>query len=74
MCPVGRSWRTDETYLTVKGVWECLCRVVPTLEDAIELIDWSGRAGKSRSIFNVLKNGCRVEALQRSAIDRIERR
>ena len=24
-CPVGRSWRMDETSIKVKGVWKYLC-------------------------------------------------
>ena len=27
-CPVGRSWRMDETYVRVKGVWKYLYRAV----------------------------------------------
>src|SRR5471032_3062 len=26
--PVGKSWRTDETYIRVKGEWWYLCRAV----------------------------------------------
>ena len=27
-CPVGRSWRMDETYVKVRGVWKYLYRAV----------------------------------------------
>src|SRR6185503_17023940 len=27
-CPVGRSWRMDETYVKIKGIWACLYRAV----------------------------------------------
>jgi transposase-like protein len=27
-CPVGRSWRMDETYIRIKGVWKYLYRAV----------------------------------------------
>ena len=57
-----------------KGVkWRLLTnRAAPTLEDAIELIDWYRARWEIEIYFNVLKNGCKVEALQLSAIDRIE--
>lgn len=48
-------------------------RAAPTLEDAIELIDWYRARWETAIYFNVLKNGCKVEAPQLSAIDRIER-
>ncbi len=54
--------------------WRLLTnRAAPTLEDAIELIDWYRARWKIEMYFNILKNGCKVEALQLSAIDRIER-
>ena len=61
-----------------KGVkpveWRLLTnRAASTLEDAIELIDWYRARWEIEIYFNVLKNGCKVEALQLSAIDRIER-
>ena len=61
-----------------KGVkpveWRLLTnRAAPTLADAIELIDWYRARWEIEIYFNVLKNGCKVEALQLSAIDRIER-
>ncbi len=61
-----------------KGVkpieWRLLTnRPAPTLEQAIELIDWYWARWEIEIYFHVLKNGCEVEALQLSAIDRIER-
>jgi hypothetical protein len=61
-----------------KGVkpveWRLLTnRPAPTLDDAIELIDWYRARWEIEIYFNILKNGCKVEALQLSAIDRIER-
>lgn len=61
-----------------KGVkpieWRLLTnRPAPTLEQAVELIDWYRARWEIEIYFHVLKNGCEVEALQLSAIDRIER-
>jgi hypothetical protein len=54
--------------------WRLLTnRAAPALEDAIELIDWYRARWEIEIYFNVLKNGCKVEELQLSAIDRIER-
>lgn len=54
--------------------WRLLTnRAAPTLDDVIELIDWYRARWEVEIYFNVLKNGCKVEALQLSAIDRIER-
>ncbi|RJG11337.1 IS4 family transposase [Massilia cavernae] len=61
-----------------KGVkpveWRLLTnRQASTVEQAIELIEWYRARWEIEIYFNVLKNGCEVEALQLSAIDRIER-
>ena len=48
-------------------------RAAPTLAQAIELIDWYRARWEIEVYFNVLKNGCEVEQLQLSAIERIER-
>jgi hypothetical protein len=46
---------------------------VTTLEQAATLIDWYRSRWEIEMFFHVLKNGCRIEALQLGAIDRIER-
>lgn len=61
-----------------KGVkpieWRLLTnRSAPTLEQAVELIDWYRARWEIEIYFHALRNGCEVEALQLSAIDRIER-
>lgn len=61
-----------------KGVkpveWRLLTnRTAPALEDVIELIDWYRARWEIEIFFNVLKNGCEVESLQLSGIDRLER-
>jgi hypothetical protein len=54
--------------------WRLLTnRAAPALEDVIELIEWYRARWEIEIYFNVLKNGCKVESLQLSAIDRIER-
>lgn len=54
--------------------WRLLTnRVVANLDDAIELIDWYRARWEIEALFNILKNACRVEALQLSAIERLER-
>ncbi|MEN3263090.1 IS4 family transposase [Sodalis endosymbiont of Spalangia cameroni] len=48
-------------------------RVPEGREDIVELIDWYRARWEIEMFFNVLKNGCCVEALQLSTVDRIER-
>lgn len=36
--PVGKSWRMDETYIKVNGVWVYLYRVVDSLGNTIEFL------------------------------------
>jgi hypothetical protein len=48
-------------------------RSAPALENVIELIKWYRACWEVEIYFNVLKNGCKVETLQLSAINRIER-
>ena len=48
-------------------------RRAETLADACELIDWYRARWEIEIFFNVLKNGCDVEELQLSAMDRLER-
>ncbi len=48
-------------------------RDVPDLAEAARLIDWYRARWEVETFFHVLKNGCRVEALQLSTIERIER-
>lgn len=54
--------------------WRLLTnREAPALADVIELIDWYRARWEIEMFFNVLKNGCRIEALQLSGVDRLER-
>ena len=48
-------------------------REAAPVEAVVELIDWYRAPREIEILFNVLKNACRVEALQLGAIERIER-
>jgi Transposase Tn5 dimerisation domain/Transposase DNA-binding len=55
-------------------VWRLLTNRMPSgLDELVTLIDWYRARWEIEMFFNVLKNGCHVEALQLSAVDRIER-
>jgi hypothetical protein len=54
--------------------WRLLTnRVAETLEQTVELIDWYRRRWLVEIFFRILKSGCRVEALQLSMLERLER-
>jgi Transposase Tn5 dimerisation domain/Transposase DNA-binding len=54
--------------------WRLLTnRVAETLEQTVELIDWYRRRWLVEIFFRILKSGCRVEALQLSTLERLER-
>lgn len=53
--------------------WRLLTnRIVSMLDAAVELIDWYRCRWEIELFFNILKNGCKVEALQLSTVKRIE--
>ncbi|GHT87517.1 hypothetical protein AGMMS49543_23780 [Betaproteobacteria bacterium] len=53
--------------------WRLLTnRVARTLEAVTELIDWYRCRWEIETFFNVLKNGCRIEALQLGSVAKIE--
>ncbi len=55
-------------------VWRLLTnREANDIDAVVELIDWYRARWEIEMFFHVLKNGCKVEALQLSQIDRIER-
>jgi hypothetical protein len=55
-------------------VWRLVTnRLAPDRDAVIELIDWYRARWEIELFFNVLKTGCKVEALQLSQIDRLER-
>ena len=54
--------------------WRLLTnREAPTLAEAVELVDWYRTRWEIELLFLTLKEGCRIEALQLSTIERIER-
>jgi hypothetical protein len=54
--------------------WRLLTnREAPDFERAAELIDWYRARWEIELFFHVLKNGCRVEALQLATVSRLER-
>lgn len=54
--------------------WRLLTnRPIASFEAAVELIDWYRARWEIELFFHVLKNGCRVEALQLSTVQRLER-
>jgi hypothetical protein len=54
--------------------WRLLTnRTVEGFNDAVQLIDWYRARWEIEMFFHVLKNGCKVEALQLVSIDKIER-
>lgn len=53
--------------------WRLLTnRPVLNLESAVELIDWYRCRWEIETLFHVLKNGCRVEALQLDSVAKLE--
>ena len=71
-CVVAREVQSPSGVKPVE--WRLLTnRGAETLADASELIDWYRARWEIEIFFNVLKNGCEVEELQLSAIDRLER-
>jgi hypothetical protein len=54
--------------------WRLLTnRPIETLKSAIELIEWYRARWEIEMFFHILKNGCRIEALQLSTGARLER-
>lgn len=71
-CLVAREEGAPEGVKPVE--WRLLTnRPIETFEAASELIDWYRARWEIELFFHVLKNGCRVEALQLSTVERLER-
>lgn len=53
--------------------WRLLTnRIATNAAEVAELIDWYRVHWEIEMLFNVLKNGCKVEALQLGTIERVE--
>jgi putative transposase len=50
-CPVGRSWRMDETYVRIKGEWAYLYRAVDTEGHTIDFLLTSTRDRDAAEAF-----------------------
>lgn len=71
-CVVAREKNAPEGVKPVE--WRLLTnRPIEAFEAATELIDWYRARWEIELFFHVLKNGCRVEALQLSTVERLER-
>jgi len=71
-CIVAREY--DAPTGTKPIEWRLLTnRIATTAADVAELIDWYRARWEIEMLFNVFKNGCKVEELQLGTIDRIER-
>jgi hypothetical protein len=82
--PAGKTGSVEVTCIVASEIgapegvtpvqWRLLTnREAPTLAEVIELIDWYRARWEIEMFFNVLKNGCGIEALQLSGVERIER-
>lgn len=70
-CLIARETGTQQGQKPVE--WRLLTnRAVTTLAQAAELIDWYRCRWEIETLFHVLKNGCRVEALQLGHVKKLE--
>ena len=82
--PAGKAGTVSATCIVAREIgapagtkpveWRLLTnREAPTAADVVELIDWYRARWEIETFFHVVKNGCRTEALQLSAVERLER-
>nr|WP_281178489.1 IS4 family transposase [Thauera butanivorans] len=82
--PAGKAGTVSATCIVAREIgapsgtkpieWRLLTnREAPTAADVVELIDWYRARWEIEMFFHVVKNGCRIEALQLSAVERLER-
>jgi len=82
--PAGKTGKVSVTCVVAREIdapagtkpveWRLLTnRAAPALANVIELIDWYRARWEIETFFHVIKNGCHIEALQLSGLDRLER-
>ena len=70
-CLIARENGTQQDSKPIE--WRLLSnRRISTLAEAAELIDWYRCRWEIETLFHVLKNGCRVEALQLGHVKKLE--
>jgi hypothetical protein len=70
-CLIARETDTAPEQKPIE--WRLLTnRAITTLTEAAELIDWYRCRWEIETLFHVLKNGCRIEALQLGDIKKLE--
>jgi hypothetical protein len=70
-CVVAKEMSPPKACKAVE--WRLLTnRTATDFTDAVELIDWYRCRWEIETFFNVLKNGCRVEALQLGSVAKLE--
>lgn len=71
-CLVAREIGTPSGVTPIE--WRLLTnRTIDTAIDAVTLIDWYRARWEIEMLFDILKNACRVEALQLGSIEKLER-
>ena len=62
---VGTSWRLDQTYIKVKGIWCYLCRAVDKLGNTADFLLTRKRQGMSAQSFLIkaINNNCRPRVI-----------
>lgn len=54
--PTNDSWRIDETYISIKGVWKSLYRAVDSAGNTLDFMVSAKRDGKAAARFNLSSN------------------
>jgi putative transposase len=62
---VGTSWRLDETYIKVKGIWCYIYRAVDKLGNTVDFLLTRKRQRMSAQSFliNAINNNCRPRVI-----------
>lgn len=82
--PAGKGKNVNATCVIAREIdapdgvkpieWRLLTnREAATSEAIVELIEWYRARWETEMLFDVLKNACRIEALQLASVSRLER-